>query len=119
MAFEVSEIDGKIGWVIIRLACGLMGIVGIVMIADGFISWLRDSSAYASIWNALIGDEPYCSFVFKSVRLGGGPLWKMTPNGMLPALCEICLYFAMVAAAIFNRLSMYFIVALLMILDSI
>ena len=35
---------------------GLIGIVGIVMLADGFISWLKDSSAHASIWNALIGD---------------------------------------------------------------
>ena len=119
MAFEVSEIDGKIGWVIIRLACGLMGIVGIVMIADGFISWLRDSSAYASIWNALIGDEPYCSFSGRSVRVGGGYLWKMTPNGMLPALCDICLSCSALIAAIFNRLWMYGIVMLLMIYTSI
>lgn len=118
MAFEVSEIDGKIGGVIIRLVCGLIGIVGIVMIADGFISWLRDSSAYASIWNALIGDEPYCSFVFKGVRLGGGPLWKMTPNGMLPALCAICLHCSALIAAIFNRLWMYCIVALIIIVTS-
>ena len=46
MAFEVSEMDGKVGGVIIRLACGLLGIVGIAMLADGFISWLKDSSAY-------------------------------------------------------------------------
>ena len=48
MAFEVSEIDGKIGATIIRLACGLLGIVGIAMLSDGFISWLRDSSAYVN-----------------------------------------------------------------------
>ena len=120
MVFETSEVDGKIGVIIIRLACGLLGIAGIVMLADGFISWLRDSSEYASIWNAMVGDEPYCRVGYLGgIRFGGGYLWKVTPNGMLPALCEICLYFAMVAAAIFNRLSMYFIVALLMILDSI
>ena len=117
MPFEVSEMDGKIGLAIIRIVCGLLGVVGIVMLADGFVSWLRDSSAYASIWNALIGDEPYCSFSFPfghSVRLGGGFLWKMTPNGMLPALCEICLSCSALIAAIFNRLWMYCIVVLLL-----
>ena len=119
MAFEVSEIDGKIGGAIIRLACGLLGSAGIVMLADGFISWLRDGSAYASIWNALVGDEPYCSFAFgRSIRLGGGFLWKMTPNGMLPALCEICLSLFALAAALFNRLWMYCIVAVLTVLCS-
>lgn len=113
MAFEVGEIDGKIGLAIIRLVCGLLGIVGVVSLSCGLVSWLRDSSAYASIWNALIGDEPYCSFVFKSVRLGGGFLWNMTPNGMLPALCAICLSCFVLVAAIFNRLWMYCIVALL------
>ena len=120
MAFEVSEIDGKIGGAIIRLVCGLLGIVGIVMLSDGFISWLRDSSAYASIWNALIGDEPYCSFAWgRSVRLGGGFLWKMTPNGMLPALSVICLSCSSLISAIFNRLWMYCSVVLLIISASI
>ena len=121
MAFEVSEIDGKIGVTIIRLACGLLGIAGILMLAHGFISWLRDSSAYASIWNALIGNEPYCRFeVFgRGIRLGGGFLWKMTPNGMLPALCEICLSCSALLAAIFNHLWMYWIIMLLIIAASI
>ena len=120
MALEFSEMDGKIGGAIIRLFCGLLGVVGIVTLADGFISWLRDGSAYASIWNALIGDEPYCSFASgRSIRLGGGFLWKMTPNGMLPALCKTCLSCSALIAAISNRLWMYYIVALLMISASI
>ena len=120
MAFEVSEIDGKIGATIIRLACGLSGIVGIAMLSYGLISWLKDGSAYASIWNALIGDEPYCSLAFgRSVRLGGGFLWKMTPNGMLPAICAICLSCSALIAAIFNRLWMYCIIMLLIIAASI
>ena len=119
MAFEFREIDGTIGVAILRIVCGLLGIVGLVVLACGFISWLMDSSAYASIWNALIGDEPYCSFSGRSVRFGGGCLWKMTPNGMLPALCDICLSCSALIAAIFNRLWMYGIVMLLMIYTSI
>ena len=114
MAFEASETDGKIGVTIMRLACGLLGIAGIVILSDGFISWLRDSSAHASIWNALIGDEPYCSLTLgRSVRFGGGYLWKMTPNGMLPAICAICLSCSSLIAAIINRWWMYCIVVLL------
>ena len=120
MAFEISEIDGNIGITIIRLVCGLIGIVGIVILSDGFISWLSDSSAYASIWDALIGDEPYCSLAFgRSVRLGGGFLWKMTPNGMLPAICAISLSCSALIAAIFNRLWMYCIIMPLIITASI
>ena len=119
MAIEISEIDSKIGGIVIRLACGLLGIVGIVMLTDGLVSWMKDSSAYASIWNALVGDEPYCSFAFgRSVRMGGGALWKQTPNGMLPALCEICLSVFALLAALFNRLWLYCIVAVLMFLWS-
>ena len=114
MAIEVSEIDGRIGGIVIRLVCGLIGIVGIVELGDGLISWLRDGSQFASIWNALAGDEPYCSFPLgRSVRMGGGFLWKMTPNGMLPALCAICLSCFALVAAVFNRLWMYCVVALL------
>ena len=115
MAIEIGEMDGKIGWLIIRLACGLLGIVGIVMLADGLISWMRDNSAYASIWNALSGDEPYCSLAFgRSIRMGGGFLWKQTPNGMLPALCKICLSFSALAASLFNRFWLYCVVVALM-----
>ena len=119
MAIEISEVDGKIGVAIIRLACGLVGIVGIVMLTDGLISWMRDSSAYASIWNALVGDEPYCSFQFgRILRLGGGFLWKQTPNGMLPALHKICFSFSALAAALFNRLWLYCLVMALCFLSS-
>lgn len=119
MTFEIGEMDGKIGGLVIRLACGLLGIVGAVMLTDGFISWMRDGSAFASIWNALVGDEPYCSFAFgRSVRMGGGFLWKQTPNGMLPALCEIGLSFSALAAAILNRLGLYCVVVVLMFLLS-
>ena len=119
MAIEIGEMDGKIGGAVIRLACGLLGIVGVVMLTVGLISWMRDNSAYASIWNALVGDEPYCSFAFgRSVRMGGGFLWKQTPNGMLPALCEIGFSFSALAAALFNRFWLYSIVAVLMFLWS-
>ena len=40
MAIEIGEMDGRIGGFIIRLACGLSGIVGIVMLSYGLISWL-------------------------------------------------------------------------------
>ena len=30
MAIEISEMDGKIGGFIIRLACGLLGIAGVI-----------------------------------------------------------------------------------------
>ena len=119
MAIEIGEMDGKIGGAVIRLACGLLGIVGVVMLTVGLISWMRDNSAYASVWNALAGDEPYCSFAFgRSVRMGGGFLWKQTPNGMLPALCEICLSVSALAAALFNRFWLYcMVVALVFILS--
>ena len=117
MAIEVGEIDGRVGGIIIRLACGVIGIVGLVALGEGFISWLRDGSQYASIWNALVGDEPYCSFPLgRSVRMGGGFLWKMTPNGMLPALCAMCLSCFALAAAIFSRLWMYCVVVALLAL---
>ena len=119
MAIEIGEMDGKIGGLIIRLAFGLLGIVGIVTLTYGLISWMRDNSAYASIWNALVGYEPYCSFQFgRSVRLGGGLLWKQTPNGMLPALYEICLSFSALAASLFNRFWLYCIVVALMFILS-
>ena len=105
MAIEIGEMDGRIGGFIIRLACGLSGIVGIVMLSYGLISWLKDGSEYTSIWSALVGDEPYCSLAFgRSIRLGGGFLWKQTPSGMLPALCEICLSLFALAASLFNVL---------------
>ena len=110
MAIEIGEMDGRIGGFIIRLACGLSGIVGIVVLSYGLISWLKDGSEYASIWSALVGDEPYCSLAFgRSVRLGGGFLWKQTPSGM--SLFSL-------AAALFNRLWMYCIVVALMFLYS-
>ncbi len=119
MAIEISEMDGKIGGLIIRLACVLLGIAGTVVLTYGLISWMRDNSAYASIWNALVGDEPYCSLAFGSiVRMGGGLLWKQTPNGMLPALWAICLSFSALAAALFNRLWLYCIVVALMFISS-
>lgn len=119
MAIEIGEMDGRIGGFIIRLACGLSGIVGIVMLSYGLISWLKDGSEYTSIWSALVGDEPYYSLAFgRSIRLGGGFLWKQTPSGMLPALCEICLSLFALAAALFNRLWMYCIVVALMFLYS-
>ena len=46
MAIEIGEMDGRIGGFIIRLACGLSGIVGIVMLSYGLISWLKDGSEY-------------------------------------------------------------------------
>ena len=118
MAFEIGETDVKISGTIIRLACGLVGFAGIVMIADGFVFWLRDCSAHVSIWNAIADDEPYCSFTFlgRSLRLGGGFLWDVSPNGMLPALCNICFSCSALVAAVFNRLWMHGIAALLMIL---
>ena len=94
MAIEIGEMDGKIGGAIIRLACGLLGIAGTMMLTYGLISWMRDSSAYTSIWNVLAGDEPYCRFAFgRSMRMDEGFLWKQTPHGMFPALCEIGLSF--------------------------
>ena len=113
MAFENNEAANKIGGIIIRLACGLIGIVGIVAVAAGFISWLRDSSQYASVWSAIVGDEPYCRLVCGSIRMGGGLLWEKTPNGMLPALCVLSLYGFSLGAAIFNRMWIYCIVAFL------
>ena len=119
MSIEIGEMDGRIGGFIIRLACGLSGIVGIAMLSYGLISWPKDGSEYVSIWSALVGDEPYCSFAFgRSIRLGGGFLWKQSPNGMLPALCEVCLSLFALAAALFNRLWMYFIVVALIFLYS-
>jgi hypothetical protein len=119
MAIEISDMDGKIGGLIIRLACGLLGMVGIVMLTDGLISWVKDNSVYASIWNAMVGDEPYCRFPFgRTVLMGGGLLWRQTPNGMLPALCEICLSFFALAAALFHRFWLYCIVAVLIFLRS-
>lgn len=119
MAIEIGEMDGKIGGLIIRLACGVLGIAGIVTLTDGLISWIRDTSAHPSLWKALAGDEPYCSFPFgRSVRMGGGFLWRQTPTGMLPALCGISLSFSACAAALFNRLWLYCIVVVLMFLLS-
>lgn len=116
MSFELGEVDGKIGGAIIRLVCGLSGLVGIWTLVNGLVSWLNDSSAYSSIWNALAGDEPYCHFAGRSVSLGGGWLWKKTPNGMLPALYAICLSASALCAAIFNRLWMYGVVVALLFL---
>ena len=115
MAIEISEMDGKIGGFIIRLACGLLEIAGVGAFVAGLVSWLWDSAAYASIWNAMVGDEPYCRLAFgRSVLMGGGILWKMTPNGMLPALCEMFLAVSALVAAFFNRLWMYCVVVALM-----
>lgn len=50
----------KNGGLIIRLVCGLFGLVGIWALVNGLVSWLKDSSAYPSIWNASVGDVPYC-----------------------------------------------------------
>lgn len=46
MAIEIGEMDGRIGGFIIRLACGLSGIVGIVMLSYGLISWLKDGVVF-------------------------------------------------------------------------
>lgn len=117
MAIEISEMDGKIGGFIVRLACGLLGIAGVVVLVAGLVSWLGDSAAYASIWTAMVGDEPYCRLAFgRSVLMGGGVLWKMTPNGMLPALCEMFLAVSALVAALFNRFWMYCVVVALMFL---
>ena len=114
MNIEIGEFDGKIGVFIIRLACGLFGLALFVSLSAGFVSWLRDSSAYTSIWNALVGDEPYCRLVGKSVCMGGGRLWKMTPDGMVPAFFDMGLSVLLLCAAIFNRLWIYLFVAALL-----
>lgn len=92
MAIEIGEMDGKIGGLIIRLACGVLGIAGIVTLTDGLISWIRDTSAPPSLWRALAGDEPYCCFPFgRSVRMAffGG---KRQPGCCLLSAASPCLF---------------------------
>lgn len=103
---------------ILRLFLGFVGIVGLVALVDGLVAWLGDRSAYASIWNALVGDEPYCRIGWRGAGMGGGMLWRMTPNGLLPACHEICLSVTSLAAAIFNRGWLYVLIVGLMILGS-
>ena len=114
MNVEIGEIDGRIGWIVVRLVCGLFGLYGIVMLSIGLISWLRDSSAYPSVWNAMVGYEPYCRIVRHGVNLGGGILWKTTPNGMLPAFWCVGLSVLLIAASLFNRLWIYLFAVLMM-----
>jgi len=116
MAFEVREYDQSIGMFILRLFLGFVGIAGLVALVAGLVAWLGDSSAYASIWSALVGDEPYCRVGRFGVSMGGGMLWRMTPNGLLPACHEICLSVASLATALFNRGWLYVLTVGLLIL---
>lgn len=116
MSIEVREYDRDIGMFILRLIFGLIGIVGLIALVDGLVDWLGDRSAYASVWCALVGDEPYCRVERSGVGLGGGTLWRLTPNGLLPACHEICLSVASLATAIFSRWWLYALVVGLAIL---
>ena len=112
MTPEVGETDYRIGTFIIRLFCGIVGVVGLV-------SWLEDRSAYTSLWTALVGDEPYGRVgSLGGFRLGGGKFWRLTPNGLLPACGELCLWVASLAAALFHRWWLYaLMVGLLILMD--
>ena len=49
---------------------------------------------------------------------GGGKLWRLTPNGLLPACGELCLWVASLAAALFHRWWLYaLMVGLLILMD--
>lgn len=115
---EVGEFDGKVAGIVIRLAFGVFGVVGVVSLLGGLCSWLNGNSADVSIWQAMVGDEPYCRFVFGHVQMGGGYLWRMTPDGMLPAICGLALAVSAVSAAVFNRLWIYIVAAVLMFLSA-
>ena len=119
MTPEVGETDYRIGTFIIRLFCGIVGVVGLVGIVVGLVSWLEDRSAYTSLWTALVGDEPYGrAGSLGGFRLGGGKLWRLTPNGLLPACGELCLWVASLAAALFHRWWLYaLMVGLLILMD--
>ena len=116
MAFEVREYDRSIGMLILRLFFGFVGIVGLVALVDGLVAWFGDRSAYASIWNALVGDEPYGRVGWRGVGFAGGALWRMTPNGLLPACHEISLSIVSLATAFFNRGWLYALAVMLMML---
>ena len=85
----------------------------------GLVSWLEDRSACTSLWTALVGDEPYGRVGrLGGFRLGGGKLWRLTPNGLLPACRDLCLWVASLAAALFHRRWLYaLMVGLLFLMD--
>lgn len=109
MAIEIDDTGARIGGFIIRLACGLLGLGMIAAFAYGLISWLRDSSGYVSVWTAMIGDNPLTSGMWV-YRSGYHSLWRLTPDGMLPAVCAMFLSVSAIAAAIFHRPGLYFVV---------
>lgn len=119
MTPEVGETDYRIGTFIIRLFCGIVGVVGLVGMVVGLVSWLEDRSAYTSLWTALVGDEPYGRVSrLGGFRLGGGKFWRLTPNGLLPACSNLCLWVASLASALFHRWWLYaLMVGLLFLMD--
>lgn len=119
MTFEVGETDYRIGMFIIRLFCGIAGVAGLVGLLVGLVSWLEDRSAYTSLWTALVGNEPYGRVGgLGGFRLGGGKLWRLTPNGLLPACNALCLSGVSLAAALFHRWWLYaFMVGLLFLME--
>ena len=119
MPVEVGETDYRIGTFLIRLFCGIAGVACLVGMVVGLVSWLEDRSAYTSLWTALVGDEPYCRVGrIWGFRLGGGKLWRLTPNGLLPACNVLCLSVVSLAAALFHRWWLYaLMVGLLFLMD--
>ena len=115
---EVGEFDGKMAGIVIRLVFGVFGVVSLVSLLSGLCSWLSGNSTHVSIWQAMVGDEPYCRIVFGHIQVGGGDLWRMTPDGRLTAICSFALAVLAVSAAVFNRLWIYCIVVVLMFLSA-
>ena len=103
MAYEFGEMDARIFVAILRIVCAVVGIACLVEWGGGLMSWLGNDSSQTSIWKAMVGEEPYCRLSFRSVQMGGGILWKMTPNGMLPALNLIGFSLSVLWAAIYSR----------------
>ena len=102
MDLDIDEMDGKIAFFILRVVGVVLGVCILMSFGRGLFSWFENRAAFDSIWQALIGDEPYCRVVFsRSVRLGGGILWRISPNGMLPALNELFLALFSLTAAVF------------------